>query len=55
MFNSIQRGFGFPGQAIARRDGLDIASLAAASTAVKLLENALRGSGGRRSSAPPTP
>jgi hypothetical protein len=34
--------------AIVRRDGLDLVSLAAASTAVKLLENALRGSGSRR-------
>jgi hypothetical protein len=33
--------------AIVRRDGLDLVSLAAASTAVKLLENALRGRGGR--------
>ena len=35
--------------AIVRRDGLDLVSLAAASTAVKLLENVLRGSGSRRS------
>src|SRR5258708_38286362 len=34
--------------AIVRRDGLDLVSLAAASTAVKLLENVLRGSGSRR-------
>jgi hypothetical protein len=34
--------------AIVRRDGLDLISLAAASTLVKLLENALRGSGSRR-------
>jgi hypothetical protein len=34
--------------AIVRRDGLDLVSLAAASTAVKLLENALRGGGSRR-------
>jgi hypothetical protein len=33
--------------AIVRRDGLDLVSLAAASTAVKLLTNALRGRGGR--------
>jgi Family of unknown function (DUF6159) len=35
--------------AIVRRDGLDLVSLAAASTAVKLLTNALRGRGGRGS------
>lgn len=34
--------------AIVRRDGLDLISLAAASTLVKLLENALRGNGSRR-------
>lgn len=33
--------------AIAARDGLDLLSLAAASTVVKLVENALRGRGGR--------
>ena len=33
--------------AIVRRDGLDLASLAAASTLVKLVENLLRGRGGR--------
>ena len=33
--------------AIVQRDGLDLVSLAAASTAVKLLTNALRGRGGR--------
>jgi hypothetical protein len=35
--------------AIARRDGLDLLSLAAASTLVKLVENLLRGRGGRGS------
>jgi len=34
--------------AIVRRDGLDLVSLAAASTAVKLVTNALRGRGGRQ-------
>jgi len=37
--------------AIVRRDGLDLISLAAASTAVKLLENALRGRNGRQNVA----
>jgi hypothetical protein len=37
--------------AIVRRDGLDLLALAAASTAVKLLENALRGNGRNRNVA----
>ena len=37
--------------AIVRRDGLDLLALAAASTAVKLLENALRGNGRNRNIA----
>jgi hypothetical protein len=37
--------------AIVRRDGLDLLALAAASTAVKLLENALRGNGRNRNLA----
>ena len=53
VYDSLTEGDGRMDKAwaIVRRDGLDLLALAAASTAVKLLENALRGNGRNRNVA----